>query len=149
MFFDFDDSDDDYSDFRSNRINRYSRPIITVGTNSYYCGNYYHYTDQWGAQGIMNSGHIRKSRYMAGFPEGVYFVTMAPESSSKDSILWNNYGSRKSSFPSRADWVVTVPASALVNSKVVMVSLGRRTFYSYPELVYVSPSQVTQNLRSF
>ena len=133
----------------SRRYGRHNSIVRTVGTMPNYNGYYYHYTDSYGANGIMNSGQIEKSCPMAGFPEGVYFVTMAPHIHSKDSILGNNYGSRKTLYSSRADWVVTVPSSALNGYIMETVTLGRRKFYSYPEVVDVTPSQVTQNLRSY
>ncbi|XP_037048857.1 uncharacterized protein LOC119083275 [Bradysia coprophila] len=113
------------------------------GTDEYL----YHYTNTTGAQAIKAAGYLKMSGSSGAFGVGVYMTNLRPNDFFRDDILKNNYGGINSAFKGRADWVVRVKRSNLVQSKLKSVGSnvtrdGSRQIFVYQDTIVVQSSDV-------
>lgn len=133
---------------RINPANVKDKPQCTKNRSSGDAHKYlYHYTDYDGAQAIIAAGYLKKSGASGAFGPGVYMTKLKPTDFFRDDILKNNYGNIKSAFKSRADWVVRIKKSDLINNKLKTVPStvtgdDQRQILVYSDIVKVQTADV-------
>lgn len=100
-----------------------------------------------GAKAIQAAGYLKQSGSSGSFGVGVYMTKLHPRDFFRDDILKNNYGGINSAFKGRADFVVKIKKSDLVNSKLKTVDSqvtkdDSREILVYEDVIHVNSSDV-------